>query len=184
MTIDFIGEIHPLIAHFRAMTTRHQSEQARRTPDGTDPRADQPRGEDARIEHDRECAEQLTAVMERLLQLCGPPLPGHAHTLTFAGPERHDGEAPYAFVVNGESITDARLSLGALPGFCQWYDEQRSWNEPEADPDVVFLADESDSHCGLPAAGFYNDLRREQAAMREAETVASELASSIPELEG
>jgi hypothetical protein len=184
-TIDFIGEIHPLIAQFHAMSARHQRDQDQyRAPNGDVPPADLPRFDDARIEHDREAAEQLAAVMERLLELCGPPLPGRAHTLTFAGPERHDGEAPYLFVVNGENLADARRHLGALPGFREWYEQQRAWDEPETDPDVVFLADLRHSHPGLPEVGHYNDLRREQAVLRDAESVVSELAARLPELEG
>ncbi|GLF98212.1 hypothetical protein [Streptomyces yaizuensis] len=183
-TIDFIGEIHPLITQFREMSDRHRRDADQyRDSNGAEPTDDQ-RCDSALIAHAREAAELLDTVMERLSELCGPPLPGHAHTLTFAGPERHDGEAPYLFVVNGQDLPDARRNLGALPSFREWFEEQRAWDEPGSDPDVVFLSAPADSRPGLPNSGFYNELRREQAVLWDAESVAPELAARLPELEG
>lgn len=104
----------------------------------------------------------LGTALKRLKDLVGPPLPGRTFTLTYAGPERHDGEAPYSFVVNGEDLDDARRNLSALPFFVEWLEEQRPWDSTD-DPDVVFLDHAAYSHSGLPSVG-YNDLRREQAA--------------------
>ncbi|MER0476960.1 hypothetical protein ABR737_01075 [Streptomyces sp. Edi2] len=184
-TIDFIGEIHPLIAQFREMTTRHQSRLAAYLDTGGEV-IDEHRQEfeEAAMDQDDEAYGQLITVMQRLTELCGSPLPGRAHTLTFAGPERHDGEAPYLFVVNGDDLTDARRNLGSLPFFHEWYEQQRSWDEPEEDPDVVFLSGPQHSHPGIPDGGYYNDLRREQAVLWDAESIVCELAAKLPELEG
>ncbi|MFF8786839.1 hypothetical protein [Streptomyces sp. NPDC015125] len=184
-TIDFIGEIHPLLTQFRQMTARHQA-QIDGYLDSDGELTDEVRQDfnEAKNAHNAEAHNQLVKVIERLTDLCGPPVPGRAYTLTYAGPERHDGEAPYTFVVNGQDLDDARRILHTLPFFREWYEEQRDWNAPEQDPDVLFLASPRDSHAGIPDLGCYNDLRREQAALWETETVTRELAPVRPELEG
>ncbi|MCG0062801.1 hypothetical protein L0F81_05780, partial [Streptomyces tricolor] len=45
-------------------------------------------------------------MLERLADLVGPPTP-RAFTLTFAGRERHEGQAPTRFVVNAANLDDA-----------------------------------------------------------------------------
>lgn len=80
-----------------------------------------------------------------------------------AGPERHDGEAPYSFVVYAWNLEEARRAVVTLPFWLEWYEEQRGWGDyAEENPDVLFVEDES--YRGLPKWGVFNDLRAEQAA--------------------
>ncbi|MFE2640124.1 hypothetical protein ACFXKF_36170 [Streptomyces scopuliridis] len=195
-TIDFIGEIHKLIALFQEQAARHEAV-LERYYDSNDvwiPSKYTDRGEQVPYEYEDykedldaeayDARNMLEEVMDRLRELAGPPVAGQVFTLTVAGSERHDGEAPYLFVVSGEDIGDARRRLETLPFFREWCEEQRPWDEPDADPDIEFLDEARDSHPGLPAAGAYNDLRREQAVLAEAENVVADLAARLPEQEG
>ncbi|MCY0924479.1 hypothetical protein OS965_41490 [Streptomyces sp. H27-G5] len=182
-TIDYVGELHPLITDYRTLASRHEARLAPLfTAEGEVPEENRREYDEARFDQSLEAAELLATVIEHLTTLCGHPLPGRSHTLTFAGPERHDGEAPYVFVVNGNNLEDARRNLGALPSFREWYEEQRAWDDSDDAPDVLFLTSPHESHSGIPGAGYFSDLRREQGTLWEAGAAVSALEASIPAL--
>ncbi|MFI1530865.1 hypothetical protein [Streptomyces griseus] len=188
---DFIGEIHKLITAYQKMCAFHAPlvkqyfyDDGRFIPTGFIERGWEVPLQYANYkEHfDNEAYEGLgllRTVMGRLLELAGPPLAGQAFTLTYAGPERHDGEAPYAFVVNGADIADARRRLELLPFFRQWCEERRE--DPESEPDVEFLDEDHHSHAGLFCP--YIDLRHEQSAV-ETDDVEGTPAVPLPRQEG
>ncbi|WP_331750877.1 hypothetical protein OG215_36685 (plasmid) [Streptomyces globisporus] len=188
---DFIGEIHRLITVYQEQSARHHAA-TKQYYNGNGALVPA-----LFIEHgweipswyanyqedlDREAYDGLAllrTVMGRLLELAGPPVPGQAFTLTYAGPERHDGEAPYAFVVNGADIADARRRLELLPFFRQWCEERRE--DTESEPDVEFLDEDHHSHAGLFCP--YIDLRHEQSAV-ETDDVEGTPAVPLPRQEG
>ncbi|WP_030372409.1 hypothetical protein [Streptomyces rimosus] len=163
-TIDLIGEIHPWLARYDALAARHAANLAPYlNEDGDVLDSEYPRYDEKRFDNLTEADEFLDSLAACLRELVGPPVPGNAFTLTFAGPERHDGEKPYAFVVNGSDLPDAGRTLLHLPSFREWFAEQAGWDDTP--PDVLYLAEES--HPGIPEYGYFNDLRREQAASPE-----------------
>ncbi|MEU0857477.1 hypothetical protein ABZ352_18840 [Streptomyces griseofuscus] len=163
-TTDLIGEIHPWLTRYDALAAQHAANLAPfRNEDGDVLDGEYPRYDERRFDNWEEADEFLDSLAARLRELVGPPVPGDTFTLTFAGPERHDGEKPYSFVVNGSDLDDARRTLLHLPFFQNWLCEQIPWEADEGDAlDVLFVADQS--HPGIPEWGAYNDLRREQAA--------------------
>lgn len=161
-TIDFIGEIHACLTRYYEMADRHAASLAQyQGPEDIEPH--DPAGYyEQRFTNTIEADEFLDGLAKHLRDLAGPPVPGQVFTLTFAGPERHDGEKPYSFVVCGTDLDDARRTLPSLPSWKDWYEEQRGWCDPDdQEPHVLFVADQS--HPGIPEWGVYNDLRREQA---------------------
>ncbi|MFJ7342391.1 hypothetical protein ACIQU3_19130 [Streptomyces sp. NPDC101110] len=94
--------------------------------------------------------------MQRLADLVGPSAP-RAFTLTFAGRERHDGQAPTSFVVNATNLDDAARVLAGLPSWHEWYQAAAC---AEEGADVVHVPEQS--HAGLPSSGHFVDLRGEQ----------------------
>ncbi|MFJ1662311.1 hypothetical protein [Streptomyces anthocyanicus] len=191
---DFIGEIHKLISSYQEQAARHQAVLDRYYDSNGSwiPTQYTDRGEQVPTEFEGykedlddeayDGLELLDKVMGRLLELAGPPLPGQAFTLTYAGPERHDGEAPYSFVVNGADIADARRRLELLPFFRQWREEQRDLDDPESEPDVEFLDADHHSHAGLFCP--YNDLRHEQSAPPESDDAEGTPAVPLSRQEG
>src|SRR5207244_180999 len=89
--------------------------------------------------------------------LLGPPAP-RAFTLTFAGRERHEGEAPTSFVVSALTINDAVVVLSGLPSWREWYEAVAADCDDGAG--IIYLPEQS--HPGLPTRGEFNDLRAEQ----------------------
>ncbi|NEE25331.1 hypothetical protein G3M53_07590 [Streptomyces sp. SID7982] len=117
------------------------------------------------VEDSPEPSPALAALLDGLGELAGPLAPGAPHTLVFAGLERHDGQAPYAFVVAAEDLAAALRTVRSLPSWQQWAAGQRPMGAPEGStPDVLF--DRPNSHPGVPRQGTYTDLRGEQAAGR------------------
>ncbi|MFB8025937.1 MULTISPECIES: hypothetical protein [unclassified Streptomyces] len=161
---DFIGGIHPWLTRYDAMAARHAESLAPfENEDGEPQQRHEDRYDERRIGNAIEADTFLYGLVQHLTELAGPPVPGAPFTLTWAGPERHDGKKPYSFVVCASDLDDARRTLVTLPFWRQWYEEQRGWRDPDDQaPDVLFVADES--HPGIPGWGAYNDLRREQAA--------------------
>lgn len=96
-------------------------------------------------------------MLERLADLVGPPTP-RAFTLTFAGRERHDGQAPTRFVVNAANLDDAARILAGLPSWHEWYQADAACSEGGAD--VIYMPEQS--HVGLPSSDHFVDLRGEQ----------------------
>ncbi|MER5211036.1 hypothetical protein ABT063_10735 [Streptomyces sp. NPDC002838] len=97
-------------------------------------------------------------MLERLADLVGPPTP-RAFTLTFAGRERHDGQAPTSFVVNAANLDDAARVLAGLPSWHEWYQADAARAEEGAD--VIYMPEQS--HAGPPSSGHFVDLRGEQS---------------------
>ncbi|MEV0437752.1 hypothetical protein AB0I84_00960 [Streptomyces spectabilis] len=182
-TIDFVGEIHTWLAKYNEMAARHHHVLAPyMTPDGDVDERQYGRYDETRFDNSLEADDFLDNLVGHLEALAGPPVPGQTFTLTFAGPERHDGEKPYSFVVNGSDLDDARRALITLPSWREWYEEQRPWDgEADEAADVLFVADES--HPGIPEYGYFNDLRREQAVERHS-AIATALTAGIPEIAG
>lgn len=192
---DFIGEIHKLISSYQEQAARHQAVLDRYYDSNGAwiPTQYTDRGEQVPTEFEGykedlddeayDGLELLDKVMGRLLELAGPPLPGQAFTLTYAGANRHDGQAPYAFVVNGEDVADARRRLELLPSFQQWRDEQKDdFEDPECEPDFEFLDAPHLSHAGLICP--YVDLRHAQSAPPEADDAQDTPATAVARLEG
>ncbi|MEV0487296.1 hypothetical protein AB0I69_42690 [Streptomyces sp. NPDC050508] len=166
---DFIGEIHTWLVKYQVLAARHAEALAPYlTEDGEPDVRKYGQYDEQRFDNTIEADNFLDSLVLHLHDLAGPPVPGDTFTLTFAGPERHDGEQPYAFVLNGADIDDARRQLLDLPFFREWFAEQAGWDDTP--PDVLYVADQS--HPGLPEWGAYNDLRREQAAAVPAEIPA------------
>ncbi|MBV7255135.1 hypothetical protein [Streptomyces sp. S-2] len=139
---DFPGAIHSLLTAYR--------QQAAPPP---------------AVEDSPEPSPALAALLDGLGELAGPLAPGAPHTLVFAGLERHDGQAPYAFVVAAEDLAAALHTVRSMPSWQQWAAGQRPMGAPEGStPDVLF--DRPNSHPGVPRQGTYTDLRGEQAAGR------------------
>ncbi|MFJ4342633.1 hypothetical protein [Streptomyces sp. NPDC088915] len=178
-TIDYIGQIHPWLTRHAELNDRHAARLAAYQDDGGEVSAsDLSAYDEARYDTTIEARDFLDELTAFLRELVGPPLPGTAFTLTFAGPERHDGEAPYSFVVNGSDLPDAGRTLLHLPFFREWFTEQAGWHD-DTPPDVLYLADES--HPGIPEHGAFNDLRREQAGhLAAAEPPAPGNAPALP----
>ncbi|WP_372412627.1 hypothetical protein [Streptomyces luteireticuli] len=183
-TIDYLAEVHLLIRARQEMKARQDEFLAGfKDADGVVIPALQDAWAEIRTDCLMDTERHLDALIARLTELFGPPLPGHAFSLTFAGPERYDGEAPYTWVVNGDDLDSARRNLAALPSFREWFEEQASWDEPDEDPDVLFRSETKYSHPGIPDVGCYNDLRREQAAALDTQTARPELTDNArPEL--
>ncbi|MEV1040512.1 hypothetical protein AB0J01_28260 [Streptomyces sp. NPDC050204] len=177
---DFIGELHTQLAQYAAMVDRHAERLAPyEGKDGEPEESLFDRYADQRSKNTTEAEAFLADLALRLHELAGPPVPGTPFTLTFAGPERHDGEQPYSFVVNGSDLNDAGSTLLHLPFFREWFTEQAGWDDGTP-PDVLYIADES--HPGLPEWGAYNDLRREQAAFLAAAEQPAPAPGSAPTL--
>ncbi|MFJ2627735.1 hypothetical protein ACIO6T_31115 [Streptomyces sp. NPDC087532] len=176
--IDFIGEIHAWLARHDTLTATHDERLSEFQND------EQREGYgDTRFTNALESDDFLDRLVAHLRELAGPPVPGTPFTLTWAGPERHDGEKPYSFVVCGSDLDDARRTLSALPFWRQWYEERRGWNDSDDQaPDVHFVA--AESHPGIPEWGAYNDLRREQATALSETAEAPALPPGRPALPG
>lgn len=173
-TIDFIGEIHTWLARCDRLAATHAEQLSEFEND-----EEREGYADTRFSNALESEDFLLRLVAHLRKLAGPPVPGTPFTLTWAGPERHDGEKPYSFVVCGSDLDDARRTLVTLPFWRQWYEEQRGWNDPDDQaPDVLFIADES--HPGIPEWGAYNDLRREQAEHQAAAPEAPAITAGAP----
>ncbi|MFE1197269.1 hypothetical protein ACFW6E_31645 [Streptomyces olivaceoviridis] len=114
--------------------------------------------DDARITTAIEASDHLDTVRSRLADLLGPPAP-RAFTLTFAGQERHSGEAPTSFVVDALNLDDAARILAGLPSWREWYLADAGTPDGHG-ADIVYLPQQS--HPGLPTRGEYADLRGEQ----------------------
>ncbi|MFH9084201.1 hypothetical protein [Streptomyces sp. NPDC017673] len=114
--------------------------------------------DDARITTAIEASDHLDTVRNRLANLLGPPAPG-PFTLTFAGHERHMGEAPTSFVVNAMDLDDAARILAGLPSWHEWYLADAGTPDGHG-ADIIYLPQQS--HPGLPTRGEYADLRGEQ----------------------
>jgi len=164
LTTDLIGALHPLLADYRALRDRHGRTLAPyRDQDGDVAERGLRDYDEERTTTALEAAEALDGLLDRLTDLVGPPLPGTPHTLTYAGWERYDGEAPYSFVVCAENLEAARRILVTLPSYRHWYDEQR---DGEGEPaDVLYRPNLS--HAGVPNAHWW-ELRREQADQQAA----------------
>ncbi|MCC9706001.1 hypothetical protein E4N62_12485 [Streptomyces sp. MNU76] len=80
-------------------------------------------------------------------------------TLTFAGRERHDGQAPRSFVVNAANLDDAARVLAGLPSQHEWYQADAARAEEGAD--VVYMPEQS--HAGPRSSGHFVDRRGEQS---------------------
>ncbi|MGW2657031.1 hypothetical protein ACWC1D_25665 [Streptomyces sp. NPDC001478] len=157
-TTDFIGEIHTWLARYDRLTATHTERLSEFEND-----EEREGYADARFTNALESEDFLDRLAAHLRELVGPPVPGTPFTLTWAGPERHDGGKPHSFVVCGNDLDDARRTLVTLPFWRQWHEKQRGWNDPDGQaPDALFIADAS--HPGIPALAAYTDLRREQAA--------------------
>jgi hypothetical protein len=178
-SIDFIGEMHSWLARYEVMAAKHiVNLDPYRDEDGDVIDGAYGRYDEQRFDNTIEADEFLGALAAHLRELVGPPVPGTTFTLTFAGPERHDGEKPYSFVVNGTDLDDARRTALNLPSFENWLYEQIPWETDAVEElDVLFIA--AQSHPGIPAWGAYNDLRREQAAFLADESAQE---SDIPAL--
>ncbi|MEU3529086.1 hypothetical protein AB0E62_35405 [Streptomyces sp. NPDC038707] len=122
---------------------------------------------DVRITTAIEASDHLDAVRARLAALLGPPAPS-PFTLTFAGLERHMGEAPTSFVVNAMDLGDALRNLARLPSWREWYLAHGGTPDGQ-DADVVYLPQQS--HPGLPTLGAYNDMRGEQESTETGSTL-------------
>ncbi|MFF9001566.1 hypothetical protein ACF1GW_06530 [Streptomyces achromogenes] len=118
---------------------------------------------DARITTAIEASDHLGTVRARLAALLGPPAPT-PFTLTFAGLERHMGEAPTSFVVNAMDLGDALRNLAGLPSWREWYLAHGGTPDGQ-DADIVYLPHQS--HPGLPTLDAYNDMRGEQESATE-----------------
>lgn len=70
------------------------------------------------------------------------------YTVTIAGPERHDGEKPWTYVVNAESEYDAITKVAAVMGCERRADLQFVSIIPGVPPE----------NCGY----YWNDLRKEK----------------------
>ncbi|KUN02142.1 hypothetical protein AQI95_29165 [Streptomyces yokosukanensis] len=127
-----------------------------------------PEYDDTRISTAIEASDHLHDVMIRLAVLVVPPTP-RAFTLTFAGHERHIGEAPTSFVINATSLDDAALILVGLPSWHEWYLAEAAG---DGGADIVYLPEQS--HPGLPTLGEFADLRAEQRSG------TSQHASAVP----
>ncbi|MEV5878053.1 hypothetical protein AB0L75_28270 [Streptomyces sp. NPDC052101] len=127
-----------------------------------------PEYDDVRITTAIEASDHLDDLVIRLAVLLGPPAP-RAFTLTFAGHERHIGEAPTSFVVNATSLDDAARNLALLPSWREWLLANVAC---DGGADIVYLPEQS--HPGLPTRGEFADLRAEQGP------VASQNASAVP----
>ncbi|MEU7229001.1 hypothetical protein [Streptomyces chrestomyceticus] len=175
--VDYVGQIHPWLTRYAELSARHTA-QLDQYRDGDDvPEHHMPAYDEARKDNAIKADAFLDSLAEFLHELVGPPLPGTAFTLTFAGPERHDGEAPYLWVVNGSDLPDAGRTLLSLPSFREWLAEQGTYDHGSP-PDVQYVADQS--HPGL-TYGYFNDLRREQAAQQDApEPTAPGGAPALP----
>lgn len=173
-TIDFIGEIHTWLARHDRVTATHDERLSEFQND------EERKGySDTRFANALESDDFLDRLIAHLRELAGPPVPGAPFTLTWAGPERHDGEKPYSFIVCGADLDDARRTLATLPFWRQWHEEQRGWDDPDDQaPDVLFVADKS--HPGIPEWGAYTDLRREQAAALAETDEAPAVAAAAP----
>lgn len=155
---DYIGLGHQLITDYRAVVA-HLDETGRpgprmvlALPDRASLRAVGPAPT---------ALDLLGCLLNDLVDLFGQPVAGSPFSLTFAGPERHDGEAGYTWVVNADSLDEARRTLAGLPDFQDWYSDMKG--SDEEDPDVVFVTDPYQTNAGIPLYGNYTDLRREQA---------------------
>ncbi|MEW2620894.1 hypothetical protein [Streptomyces sp. NPDC048106] len=147
-----VHELRSLLSSCQELTARHQTLLAPyRDPDGYvfEDQADD--YDKVRIKTAVEASDHLDTVIDRLTTLVGPTAP-RAFALTFAGRERHDGEAPTTFVVNATSLNDAALVLAGLPSWHEWYQS--------TGVDIVYLPEQS--HPGLPTRGHFADLRSEQ----------------------
>ncbi|OIJ91637.1 hypothetical protein [Streptomyces colonosanans] len=113
--------------------------------------------DEARTSAAIEASDHLDGVVERLTALVDPSFP-RAFTLTFAGRERHDGQAPISFVVTATGLDDAARVLATLPDFHAWYQADAASSEDGAD--IVYVPEQS--HAGIPSSGEFVDLRGAQ----------------------
>ncbi|WP_433453726.1 hypothetical protein ACQPXS_36275 [Streptomyces sp. CA-142005] len=131
--------------------------------------------DDARITTAIEASDHLDTVRSHLAQLLGPPGPS-SFTLTFAGHERHTGDAPTSFVVNAMNLDDAARILAGLPTWHEWYLADAAPDGQGAD--IIYLPEQS--HPGLPTRGEYVDLRSEQEPAAPAATGSTRTAHARP----
>jgi hypothetical protein len=157
---DYIGEGHQLITDYRSMTA-HLDDSGQWGQGAVV--AQRPFPALLALGPTPDAMALLESLLNELTELFGPPVTGSPFTLTFAGSERHDGEEPYTWVVNGETLDEARRTLATLPTFQEWYEEQSA----DGEPDVVFETASRYSHRGIPEGCYYTDLRREQAELAE-----------------
>ncbi|MFG2703189.1 hypothetical protein [Streptomyces sp. NPDC048386] len=154
-----VRELRGLLASCQDLIARHQATLDQyRDADGDVIEDKYAEYEDARITTAIEASDRLDAVVERLVLLIGSPPPS-TFTLTFAGPERHDGEAPTSFAIHAASLRDARRTIEQLPGFQEWW-RDNAHASPGGAPDIIFLPEQS--HPGLRPIGEFVDLRAEQ----------------------
>ncbi|MET9812383.1 hypothetical protein [Streptomyces sp. NPDC006355] len=164
-----IHALHGLLASCQDLAARHQAALDQyRGADGYVREDAYAYYEDARIGTAIEASDHLDTVVAQLTRLVGPP-PPRTFTLTFAGPERHDGERPTSFALWAADLHEARRVIEEIPGFQQWRQDNAPDDAPSpATPDVFFLPQQS--HPGLRAPGEYVDLRPEQASSTPAAT--------------
>ncbi|MFB6750627.1 hypothetical protein ACFCX6_06790 [Streptomyces sp. NPDC056353] len=136
--------------------------------------------DDARITTAIEASDHLDTVRSNLARLLGPPEPS-SFTLTFAGHERHTGEAPTSFVVNAMNLDDAARILAGLPTWHEWYLANARAPDGQG-ADIIYLPEQS--HPGLPTRGEYVDLRSEQEAAAPPATGITRTAHARPTAPG
>ncbi|MGW6454380.1 hypothetical protein ACWF94_00375 [Streptomyces sp. NPDC055078] len=172
---DLAEEIRTLLGPLHEMHRRHQAQLGEhRTPDGEVFEDRYPQYEEARLDTAIEASDTLDLIRNRLEQLVSAPIPG-PFTIALNGLERHDGERPSLWVVNGTDLASARQNLTRLPSFRQWLEDTRAPGDPADRSDVVFIPEES--HPGTPPLGSYTDLRHEQNPAR---TAASAPHTGLP----
>ncbi|MEU6632898.1 hypothetical protein ABZ905_32130 [Streptomyces parvus] len=158
---DYVGQIGPWLARYDTLTATH----AHRLSEFEGDETREGYG-DTRFSNSLEAEGFLAQLATHLRTLVGEPPPGTAHTLSFAGVNRHDGEGEFYFVANGTDLRDAARTLLTLPGFHYWISEQATYlpddeRDDSAPVDVLYLPDKS--HPGV--TGFpHDDLRSEEAA--------------------
>ncbi|MFF1280652.1 hypothetical protein ACFVY4_07705 [Streptomyces sp. NPDC058299] len=136
--------------------------------------------DDARITTAIEASDHLDTVRRHLARLLGPPEPS-PFTLTFAGHERHTGEAPTSFVVNAMNLDAAGRILAGLPSWHEWYLADAGTPDGQG-ADIIYLPEQS--HPGLPTRGEYVDLRSAQVATAPPATGITRTAHARPTVPG
>ncbi|MEU1221313.1 hypothetical protein [Streptomyces microflavus] len=178
---DYIGELHPWLARYAAMAARHEQRLAPYVDaDGEPVDEHYAQYDEKRFDNTIEADGFLDALVARVRELVGPPVPGTAFTLTYSGAERHVGVRGTSFVVNGTDLDDAHRTLLTMRSFKEWLDELKSMgNDPDAELDLLYVA--AQSHPGVPEWHAYRDFRREQAeALADAEQPAPAPPSILP----